>query len=466
MTSVDRETATERQRSGKAARLARPRTAMGEWAASSNRADPVDLLEADAPGRVAELVPIRYGRMVASPFAFYRGAAAIMAADLGEQPSTGLDVQLCGDAHMANFGGFAAPDRRLVFDLNDFDETHPGPFEWDVLRLAASFEIAGRELGLSTRERSASVKRAARSYRQAMRGFSDMTDLDVWYQRLDVDGVVQLLGNEVGGKVVAHLQRTVKKARKKDRFRALARLTEVVDGERRFSSDPPLLVPAEELFDELSVAELNESVRDLVDSYRDTLPYRSRCLLERYSYRHIARKVVGVGSVGSRAWVVLLEGRDTDDPMFLQVKQAEASVLESYTAPTSFENHGERVVAGQSLLQAASDPFLGWDRVVGPDGVTRDYYIRQLWDWKASADIAAMTGVVLSAYAKVCGWALARGHARTGDRIAIGSYLGDSDAFDGALSSFAATYADQNDRDYESLRTAIAAGRVLAQRGV
>ena len=451
---------------GKAARRRRSRASFADWTPGPDRADPVEILELQARTRVPELVPIRYGRMIASPFTFFRGAAAIMAADIAVGPSTGLRVQLCGDAHLSNFGGFAAPDRRLVFGINDFDETHPGPFEWDLQRLAASFEIAGRDIGLNDTQRRATVRRVARTYQRAMRDFATSTSLDVWYSRLDVDGLIDMVGSEVGEKVVTSFRRNAEKAQRKDRFRALDRLTHREGDELRFVSDPPLLVPAHELFDESSASELEETIRQVLQDYRGTLEFKNRHLLDQYSFVQLARKVVGVGTVGTRAWVALLVGRDLGDPLFLQVKQAEASVLQPYTEPSAFSSNGERVVAGQSLMQAASDIFLGWNVVTGPDGVTRDYYLRQLWDWKASADVQAMTPTVLDAYARICGWTLARSHARTGDRLAIAAYLGKSDSLAMALTEFATAYADQNERDHAALVDAIASGRIQAQTGI
>jgi len=404
--------------------------------------------------------------MAASAFSFYRGAAAIMASDLGGDTTTGLHVQLCGDAHLVNFGGFAAPDRRLVFGLNDFDETHPGPFEWDVLRLAASFEVAARQLGIDAAERRIAVRRVAREYRLAMRSFSAMPDLDVWHARLDLPGLVAMVGDEMGHKLVKRVRHQASKAQHKDRYRALDRLTERVDGQHRFVHDPPLIVPAEELLDEIERSELERRIRTLLADYRATLAFKDRRLASGYTYAAIARKVVGVGSVGTRAWVILLFGRDENDPLVLQAKEAEASVLEPYTEPSAFATHGERVVVGQSLLQAARDDFLGWEATTDPDGVRRDYYVRQLWDWKASPDVESMDPVELDAYAHICGWSLASSHARTGDRIAIGSYLGHKAGFDDAMATFAAAYADQNERDHASLLAAIESGRIPAERGI
>jgi uncharacterized protein (DUF2252 family) len=459
-------TVADRQEAGKAARKRRPRSSLRDWQPAPDRRPPLEILEAQATTRVPELVPIRYGRMAANAFAFYRGGAAIMAADLGASPHSGLQVQLCGDAHLANFGGFASPERSFLFDINDFDETHPGPFEWDVQRLAASIEIATRHRGFAGSVGSDAVQRMARSYRSAMQRFSTMSNLDVWYQRLDVADLIARFGQEAGAKVLAQLQRSVTKAQSKDRLKALAKLTRRVDGELRFRSDPPLLVPAEELFSEIELGELHDSLEEILAQYAHTLSYNRRCLLETYRFVQVARKVVGVGSVGTRAWAVLLVGRDDDDPLFLQVKQAEQSVLEPYLGRSEFPNHGQRVVAGQGLMQAASDIFLGWQRVEGVDGIARDFYVRQLWDWKASANLDTMTPEVLSIYSDICGWTLARAHARSGDRIAIASYLGRSDTFDRSLAAYATAYADQNDRDHAALVDAIRAGQLTAQTGI
>lgn len=450
---------------GRAARRARPRSSFAGWAPAAGRPDPVEVLQEQARDRVHELLPIRYGRMAASPFAFYRGAAAVQAWDLAQDTDTGLRVQLCGDAHLSNFGGFASPDRQLVFDLNDFDETVPGPFEWDVQRLAASLEIAARSLGFAPTKRSAVVRRATSSYRRAIAQFAAMSDLELWSVRLDADGLEAWVGAEAKASVLAQLQKNLAKARTKDRFKALARLTETVEGDLRFVSDPPLLVPAQEIFSDIRGDELDATVQQLLGSYTETLPYRSRQLLERYTYRHTARKVVGVGSVGTRCWVVLLTGRTDADPLFLQVKEANTSVLEPYAGASEFANHGQRVVAGQSLMQSAADPFLGWIGFDGPQG-RHDFYLRQLWDWKASADVATMSSTVLAVYAEICGWTLARAHACTGDRDALTAYLGSSTTFDNGLAGYASAYADQNELDHASLVKAIADGRVTAENGI
>jgi uncharacterized protein (DUF2252 family) len=450
---------------GRAARKTRPRSSFAEWAPADGRPDPVEVLQDQARDRVAELLPIRYGRMAASAFAFYRGAAAVQAWDLAQEPNTGLGVQVCGDAHLSNFGGFAAPDRQLVFDLNDFDETLPGPFEWDVQRLAASLEIAARSLDFAPAKCSAIVKRAASSYRRAMAQFATMTDLDLWAVRLDADALEAWVGAEAKASVLAQLQKNLTKAKTKDRFKALARLTESVDGDLRFVSDPPLLVPAHEVFSDIGGDELDQTVQQLLATYTETVSYRSRQLLERYTYRHTARKVVGVGSVGTRCWVILLTGRTDTDPLFLQVKEANASVLEPYLGDSEFPNHGQRVVAGQSLMQSASDPFLGWIGFDGPQG-HHEFYLRQLWDWKASVDVTTMSASTLGIYAEICGWTLARAHACTGDRDALTAYLGTSETFDNGMAGYAATYADQNELDHAALVKAIADGRVEARSDI
>jgi len=459
-------TVAERATAGQKARAVAPRQGHGDWAVASDRLDPVAILEGQATTRVAELVPIRYGRMAASAFAFYRGAAAVMAADLAPMPRSGLNVQLCGDAHLANFGGFASPERSLVFDINDFDETHPGPFEWDVERLAASLEIAGRSRGFNSKARTAIVTRAVGSYRETMRTFAGMSNLDIWYARLDIEGMVSRWGREAGGQLVKAMQRVVTKAESKDRLKAKAKLTRMVDGELRFASDPPLLVPATDIFSDADRQQIEQAIHEALRLYRRTLTGERRHLLESYRFVDLARKVVGVGSVGTRSWVALMVGRDDDDPLFLQVKEAEASVLEPYVGKSGFANHGQRVVEGQRLMQAASDIFLGWQHVDGVDGRVHDYYMRQLWDWKASADLDNMAPEMMKIYGQMCGWALARAHARSGDAVAIGAYLGKNDAFDQALGHFARTYADQNERDHAALVDAIASGRLTAESGI
>jgi len=460
-------TVAERHARGRAARAEVPRSSHADWAPPSDRPDPVELLNEQAATRVPELVPIRNGRMAVSPFTFYRGAAYVMASDLAPTPRTGLLVQACGDAHLSNFGGFAAPDRHLVFDVNDFDETLPGPWEWDVKRLAVSLEIAGRDRECRRKQRERVVRSAVGVYRMAMGDFATMGNLDVFYARMDRERVVALAHQAGRDDVVEELERNTAKARKKDRLRALRKLTVVEDGRRRFASDPPLLVPVRELASADQADELMEAIGELVDRYRATLREDLRGLLERYEFVDLARKVVGVGSVGTQAWVVLLIGRDDGDPLFLQVKEAEPSVLERFLPPSAFDNHGQRVVEGQRMTQAASDVLLGWIRNdAGADGPPHDFYVRQLWDWKQSAEVEDMNADALEIYGGMCGWTLARAHARSGDGVAISGYLGKGDRFDRALASFAAAYADQNERDHRAFLDAIDAGKVSAERGI
>jgi len=459
-------TPAERAARGKAARAEVPRSAHAAWEPAPNRRDPVVLLEEQAKTRVTELVPIRYGRMLVSPFTFFRGAAYLMASDLADGPRTGLHAQLCGDAHLSNFGGFAAPDRRLVVSVNDFDETLPGPFEWDVKRLVASFAVAGRDRGFDERERAAINMSVTRSYRETMAEFAGKRNLDLWYARLDVDEIIGRFAQSASPKELKRFDRNVAKARAKDSLRAFDKLTEMVDGEPRIASNPPIVVPVEEIVPPAEVHRLDELIRGVIRSYRRSLTGDRRRLLESYRYVHAARKVVGVGSVGTRAWILLMLGRDESDPLFLQFKEAEASVLEPFLGKSSYNNHGQRVVEGQRLMQSASDIMLGWIRVEALDGVSRDFYVRQLWDQKASALVELMEPRTLGAYAQVCGWTLARAHARSGDAIAISAYLGKSDSFDRALAAFAETYADQNERDYRALQDAVASGRIAAETGV
>lgn len=449
-----RTTATygDRRERGRAARRETPRGSHAGWTPPPGRPDPVDLLEAQARDRLPELAPIRYARMVASPFAFMRGAATVMAHDLAGTPTTGIQVQLCGDAHLLNFGTYASPERALLFDVNDFDETLPGPWEWDVKRLAASLAVAGREYGFGAVDRREAARASAGSYRRRMAEFSRMRELEVWYSRVDADEVLRSLA---GSSTKKRVKKNLKKARGRDNLQALAKLTRVVDGRRTIIDDPPLLVRVAE-------DDLREQVHGILRSYRSTLQDDRRRLLDRYRFADVARKVVGVGSVGTRAYVVLLEGRDGDDPLFLQVKEAGASVLEGHAPPSAYKNQGHRVVAGQRLMQAASDIFLGWLR--GPAG--RDFYWRQLRDMKGSARVERMSPDELVIYAGFCGWALARAHARSGDRVQIAGYLGKSERFDEAVGDFAEAYADQNERDHASLREAVKSGRVQASVGV
>jgi uncharacterized protein (DUF2252 family) len=449
----------ERAAAGKEARTAAPRSSHGEWRAAADRPDPVELLEGQAVSRVGQLVPLRYARMLASSFAFYRGAAAVMAADLSRAPCSGFEAQLCGDAHLSNFGAYASPDRELVFDVNDFDETLRGPWEWDVMRLAASFAIAAQASGLGERERRAVVAAMASEYRQAMRRLAEIGHLEVWYTKMDVPVIAERWGAAAGKKEREAFQRSVAKAQAKDRMRALSKLTREVDGRLRIVSEPPLVVPMDELIDEDS-EQIEARARAILADYRETLAEDRRILFDGYRFADAALKVVGVGSVGTRAWIVLLLGRDEGDPLFLQVKEAQASVLEPYAAPTPYANQGERVVQGQRLVQAASDILLGWVRAEGVDGTSRDFYVRQLWDQKGSVKVERMDERALTAYAQICGTTLAHAHARSGDRIAIASYLGKGETFDDAMSAFAEAYAEQNERDYEALQAAAADGRI------
>jgi uncharacterized protein (DUF2252 family) len=459
-------TPRERIARGKAARMEAPRSRHAEWEPWAERPDPIALLEEQATTRVPELVPIRYGRMVASPFAFFRGAAYVMASDLATTTRSGLQAQLCGDAHLSNFGGFASPERDLLFDVNDFDETLPGPWEWDLKRLAASIAIAGRERGFSTKERREAVGATVRQYREAMRQFAGMSNLDIWYARMDATALLNRFEAEANAKQIKTFRKVAMKARSKDNTRAYSRLAHTVDGEPQIISDPPLIVRIEDLLPRAQAGEFEEGMHTLLRAYRASLQGDRRRLLEHYRYVDLARKVVGVGSVGTRAWVVLMLGRDNEDPMFLQCKEAQPSVLEPFLGKSEYAHHGRRVVEGQWLMQAASDIMLGWLRTTGLDGVTRDFYVRQLWDWKSSADVEAMEPSGMSIYGRMCGWTLARGHARSGDCIAIASYLGQGDTFDRALERFAETYADQNERDHKALEQAIASGRVNAETGV
>jgi len=478
---VDHLEAEERVALGKAARASVPRSAQGVWEPAADRPDPVALLESQAVTRVQDLVPIRYGRMLVSPFTFYRGAALIMASDLSNTPRSGITVQACGDAHLSNFGVFASAERNLVFDLNDFDETLPGPWEWDVKRLAASLAIAGRDRGFTDKERADVVLEAAGAYRTEMAKLATMRDLDVWYARMDIEKVLEEIGDELGltspkgaakgggkglSKIKARADKALAKAKTRDSMQALDKLTEVVDGETRFVSDPPLLVPIEELLPESEGDALTETFHGLLRSYRSTLQSDRQHLLSQFRFVNIARKVVGVGSVGTRAWVLLLVGSDGTDPLLLQAKEAQASVLEEFVGTSHYANHGERVVTGQHLMQASSDIFLGWERATGLDGVERDFYVRQLRDWKGSADTDVMVPKGMAIYGRLCGWTLARAHARSGDRMAIAAYLGSGKSFDNAIAAFAEAYADQNERDYDALAKAAAEGRITVESGI
>jgi len=455
----------ERAGLGRAARVEAPRASHGEWAPAATRPDPVEILEQQARGRVRDLVPIRHERMLDSPFAFYRGGAAIMAADLEGTPVSGITVQLCGDAHLSNFGVFGTPERELIFDINDFDETLPGPWEWDVKRLVASFEIAGRSRSFDAAERRAVCLEAARGYRERMCESAASPVLRTWNDRLDARQVTQLVrrarrDHRVDDAQVDRTERTLAKARTRDHLRAFSKLVEVEDGRMRIRADPPLIVPLADLAPPGQQREQQErQMRDLLGEYRATLTHDAHPIAE-YEFVDMARKVVGVGSVGTRAWVLLLRGRDDSDPLLLQAKEAQASVLEPFLRPSTYPNQGERVVRGQRLMQAASDVFLGWQAVDGFDGVPRDFYVRQLHDWKGSADIDTMPYPGMMLYARVCGETLARAHARGGDRVAIAAYLGSSDRFDRAVTRFATVYADRVERDFAAFREAVSSGRL------
>jgi uncharacterized protein (DUF2252 family) len=456
----------ERAARGKAARSEVPRSSHAVFEPSATRADPVELLERQATTRVPELVPIRYGRMLVSPFTFYRGAAMIMAHDLGPTPRSGLYVQCCGDAHLSNFGVFASPDRRLVFDVNDFDETLPGPWEWDVKRLAVSMLIAARDNGYRAKDEERIVLDTVGRYRTAMAQFAGMSDLDVWYSRLEIESLVQELAPQFKEKTVQRTEKALTKARTKDSMAAFSKLAQSVNGEVRIVDQSPLIVPIEQLAPGNERDEMFEALHQLLRGYRQTLEFDRRVLLEQFRLVDFARKVVGVGSVGTRAWIALLLGRDKD-PLFLQMKEAEASVMEEILGPSEFANHGQRVVTGQRLMQAASDIFLGWLHVdSGLDEKPRGFYGRQLKDWKGSAEIEQMVPRGMATYGTLCGWTLARAHARSGDRIAIASLLGNSDRFDRAILEFSKAYAEQHERDYNALAEAVKSGRVVAQSGV
>ncbi len=464
--AVDHPSAADRLARGKAARARLPRSEHAGWSAPADRRSPVDVLREQALTRVPELVPVRHGRMLVSAFSYYRGAAAIMAADLASLPHSGLITQLCGDAHLSNFGSFAAPDRSLVFDVNDFDETLPGPFEWDLKRLVVSFAVAGRDRRLALSQRMAVNAEVTRAYREAMLGYAAMGNLDVWYSRIDVDQVATAFMAQGSAKQRERLQNNLAKIRAKTNLRALNRLTETVDGRLRIKNDPPVLVRTHDVFPGEQHERVDEILRLMLRAYRATLPADRRRLLERYEYVDAARKVVGVGSVGTRAWILLLLGRDGGDPLVLQAKEAEASVLEPFLGASEWDNHGQRVVEGIRLMQAATDIMLGWVRGTSPEGVQRDFYVRQLWDGKGSALVELMNAKALTAYAQLCGRTLARAHARSGDAIAIAAYVGRGSTLDRSLADFAEAYADQNEQDYREVRAAVDDGTLAAQTGV
>jgi uncharacterized protein (DUF2252 family) len=470
----------ERKARGRDARDGAPAASHGWWRPAPDRPDPVALLEQQNQTRDPDLVPVRHGRMMVSPFTFYRGAAKIMAADLSTTPAAGLGAQLCGDAHLSNFGAFASPERALVFDLNDFDETLPGPFEYDVKRMAASFTIAGRNNGFSKADIEAATRASVTAYREAMAEFAQMPTMDIWYAHLDEDEIRNSIratvteaartakgkkAKQAARKAAKRAEKTAEKAHSRDSLQALSKLGEVVGGQYRIVTQPPVIVPARDLAPAYGVSarDLNRAIREQFRAYRASLPDDRRQLLDRFRIVDMARKVVGVGSVGTRAFIVLLQGRDEHDPLFLQVKEATASVLEEHVRKSRYRQPGERVVQGQRIMQAASDIYLGWARGVQAN---RYYYWRQLRDMKGSAVVESMVPLGLTFYARMCGWTLARAHARAGDPVAIAAYLGDSDAFDQAITDFSRRYADQNERDYAEFVQAVESGRLEARAGV
>jgi uncharacterized protein (DUF2252 family) len=452
----------ERVARGVAARGRVPLARHRAWRPGPDRPDALEILQRQATTRDAALVPLRYSRMAASAFAFFRGAAAIMASDLSTTPVTGLRAQLCGDAHLANFGIFDTPERSHLFDINDFDETLPGPWEWDVKRLAASIEVAGRDLGFDRAARRSAVLACVAAYRMRMRELAEMGNLEVWHSRIGASDLLERIAEERDAGLSKKVARDVAKGLQRNHLTAFGKLIEREDGELRFASRPPLLVPIEELLDDAGRRRYVEVIRTFLTQYRDSLPSAHRALLDGYRYVHLARKVVGVGSVGTRSMVVLMVGRDEGDPLLLQLKEAKRSVLEPYVGLSTFDQKGQRVVEGQRLMQAASDPLLGWYRLRALDGKRHDFYVRQMWDGKASVDVTKLSSRGLARYGEVCALTLARAHARTGFRISISAYLGDDDEFDEAVADFAAAYADVTEADHARLVAAIESGRIQA----
>ncbi|MGP7997163.1 MAG: DUF2252 domain-containing protein [Streptosporangiaceae bacterium] len=469
---LGRLTTAERVARGKAARAAVPRDSHAVFDPPADRPDPVAQLAQQAESRVAELVPIRYGRMLVSPFAYFRGAALPMASDLASTPCTGLVVQACGDAHLSNFGIFASPERKFLFDVNDFDETLPGPWEWDVKRLAASLEVAGRGNGFSRKQRRRVVTASTRMYRETMRTFAAMSNIDVWYARVDLDLVQKMFSPRMAPRhrrgLARNLARNLAKARTRDSMQAFSKLCGVVDGQTRIIADPPLIMPVSHLRpeerDELGFeAQLDE----MLARYGGTLNGAHRILFQRYQLVDLARKVVGVGSVGTRCWIFLFTARDGTEPLLLQVKEAQPSVLAAFAGSSKYDHQGQRVVEGQWLIQPVSDIFLGWQRSAPTrDGKTHDFYVRQLRDWKFSLDVDGMEPPAMAVYGELCAWTLARSHARSGDSVAIAAYLGNADVFEQAITQFASSYADQTERDHQALAKAAATGRIIAHRGL
>ncbi len=466
----------ERQAQGRAARDRAPLLAHTGWEPAGDRPDPVGLLDAQNLTREPDLVPVRHGRMMVSPFTFYRGAAKIMAADLKDTPRAGLNVQLCGDAHLSNFGAFASPERTLLFDLNDFDETLPGPFEYDVKRMAASFTIAARNNAFSKADTGDVTMASVAAYREAMAGFAAMGNLDIWYARMAEPDLMKAMTAVAAGvrnkreaaqakQAIKTARKTVEKAHSRDSLQALSKLAEVVDGRYRIVSQPPVVIPVRDLeaMSRYSAEQWQDMIHREFRAYRLSLQEDRRHLLERFEVVDVAHKVVGVGSVGTRAFIVLLQGRDEDDPLFLQVKEASASVLEDHLPKSRFKQPGERVVQGQRLMQAASDIFLGWTKGVEAN---RHLYWRQLRDMKGSALVETMSPIALRFYAGMCGWTLGRAHARSGDAVALAEYLGKSDKFDRSITDFSQRYAEQNERDFEAFRQAVQSGRLPAIEGL
>ncbi|MFJ7075684.1 DUF2252 domain-containing protein [Streptomyces sp. NPDC098781] len=453
----------ERAAYGRSARGRVSRSGQGRFEAGTDRPDPIEVIERQSATRVLELVPIRYGRMLESPFRFYRGAAAIMAMDLGRLPDTDLTTQLCGDAHLLNFRLLASPERHLVFDINDFDETHPGPFEWDVKRLATSFVIAARANGFSTAEQDDAVRECVRAYRTRMREFAGMGTLDIWYAQDDADHMRELMASSMDKRTRHLTAQATRKARTRTHMQAFAKLTRVTSDGRRIAPDPPLIMPLSDLMTGSGAGEEAKELQTVFEEYAKTLSSERRHLLSHYHLVDLARKVVGVGSVGTRCWIILLLGRDDEDPLLLQAKEAQESVLAAHVGGDPYDNQGRRVVTGQRLIQTTSDIFLGWTHIVsGLDGRGRDFYIRQLRDWKGIARPETWDPDMLRLFGKLCGGSLARAHARSGDPVAIAAYVGGSDRFDRALTEFAQAYADQNDRDFAALGEAVRSGRVTA----
>jgi uncharacterized protein (DUF2252 family) len=459
-------TPEERIARGRAPRAKVPRSSQGGFSRPLGRPDPVAQLEKQGRTRVPELVAIRYGRMLESPFAFFRGAALVMAADLASMPRVGIPAQICGDAHLSNFGAFASPERRMIFDVNDFDETLPGPWEWDLKRLVASLAVAGRNNKFSLGDRRSIVMAAAAEYRTAMARFAGMPTVDVWYFHVDVDDLLLQVRPEMPPRVYKQLTQDLTRARTRDSAQVFSKLTRLMDGNPRIVSERPVTVPVFELYPKLEAERIQRSLLDVVSGYRSTLPNDRQHLLDGYRFIELARKVVGVGSVGSGAWILLFLGRDVSDPLILQAKEAEESVLEAFVGSSEYRNHGERVVSGQRLMQAGSDIFLGWQRVQGPDGKEHDYYVRQFRDWKWTPHLSRLPVSAMKLWGRLCAGALAHGHARSGDCIALAAYLGQSDAFDHAMASFAEAYADQSESDYEVFRKAVKSGRIAAVTGV